>query len=75
MFEDKKEEVPSFEEKNSKKPSENPKSSVKDKKGKKMEDIIESKEIIKQKQIEIKKQQLQQEKKIDFLISVKNQRI
>ena len=65
-FEDKKEEVPSFEEKNSKKPSENPKSSVKDKKGKKMEDIIESKEIIKQKQIEIKKQQLQQEKKNRF---------
>ncbi len=28
-----------------------------------MEDIIESKEIIKQKQIEIKKQHLQQEKK------------
>ena len=39
-----------------------------------MEDIIESKEIIKQKQIEIKKQHLQQEKKIEFSISVKNRR-
>ena len=63
---EKKEEVPSSDEKNSKKSFENPKSSVKNKLEKKMEDIIESKEIIKKKQIEMKKEEINKKKKEKF---------